>query len=441
MFFLRLPPVLFFGFAACSLGWVLYASDALALDSIGVLILMNYALWLLSGLATGGIAPSDLLSPAFYQADGRGFLFYLPLLFFSVYLVQRRTLDLVLLSLRLAAVGSVLLFVVWLVRRPAVLSVGPKANFIGLLTSHTGAGTFFGVLATFLVVSGLERHDRRDLLLGSAAILPMFASASRESLVGLVAAMGWYGWHWASRRTRRVQFAVLVLAFLVLPFASPHTFRRTARVFTGRTIELVRDAAFHVTWEPAPGQQLGGVESNILSRFVLWDYAARRFIESPLVGIGFGRFNDFSLRLSGPKGLVSLALQGDRQTNVFNAHNMYLHQLAETGIVGLLLLVSIWIKIYRRLVRVVSTTPRGHEVSTFYMAAACLVVFTLISACFDNALVAPSIGIPVLTIVGVGISFDRRCQTRMMPHTRSPETEMVTDSPKPKHTREAPGDR
>lgn len=439
MFFLRLPPVLFFGFAACSIGWVLYASDTLELDSIGVLVLINYALWLLSGLTTGGIALSDLLSPAFYQADGRGFLFYLPLLFFSVYLVHRRTLDVVHWTLRLAAVGSVLLFLVWLVRRPAVLSVGLAANFGGLLTSHTGAGTFFGVLATFLVVSGLERHDRRDVVLGGIVILPMFASGSRESLVALVGAMAWYGWHWASRRTRRVQLGVLILAFLVLPIASPHTFRRTARLFTGRTIALVRDAAFHVTWEPAPGQQLGGVESNILSRFVLWDYAARRFIESPLVGIGFGRFNDFSLRLSGPKGLVSLALHGDRQTNVFNAHNMYLHQLAETGIVGLILLVSIWITIYRRLVRVVSATPRGHEVSTFYMAAACLVVFTLISACFDNALVAPSIGIPVLTIVGVGISFDRRCRTRALSPTRSPENEIVADSPT--HTRQAPGDQ
>src|SRR5688572_12882632 len=61
-------------------------------DRIAVLVLANYAYWLLTGFFVGAVSLSDLASPHFFNSDGRIFLFYVPLLFFSVVTVSRQDL-------------------------------------------------------------------------------------------------------------------------------------------------------------------------------------------------------------------------------------------------------------------------------------------------------------------------------------------------------------
>jgi len=411
-FLLRLPVFLLLAFAlaAALSGAALIVRGRF--DALGALVLANYGFWLLSGLLIGGVAFGDLVSPEFYANDGRGFLFYLPLLFFSVFFARRAELTLGLRTVIALAVGSLVLLGIWFASRPAVLSVGQADNFGGLLTSHTGAGTFFGVLAVFLLIYGIERQKRFLQILGLAMVLPLFASASRQALVSLLVALGWFVLRRANRRTRFGLAGALGMALLSFPIVSPHTFDRTVAIFSPETASLVGESLQHLTWEPAPGQELGGVESNILSRLILWAYAVRKFGESPLVGIGFGRYNDFSKRYAGRPGLVHVAVAGDRQTNVFNAHNMYLHQAAETGLVGLALLGALWIAMFRRLAPVPGL-PGGHPVMAGFTAAQGLIVFTMVSALFDNALVAPSIGIPVLTLCGVLLSYQRRSEMRV----------------------------
>ena len=81
--------------------------------------------------------------------------------------------------------------------------------------------------------------------------------------------------------------------------------------------------------------RLGG---DILSgRIELWREALNIFLEHPIIGIGWGGFS----------GYVSdnyRSLHG----NVFNVHNIYLQFLAETGIIGTLVIVSslLWITHY-----------------------------------------------------------------------------------------------
>lgn len=411
-FLLRFPVFLVLAFALAAAVFGGAAVLRGRLDALAVLVLANFSYWLASGLLIGGVVLADLISPEFYSNDGRGFLYYLPLLFFSVYYARRDDLNLALRTVIAMAAASVLLFGIWLAVRPAVLSVGKADNFGALLTSHTGAGTFFGVLATFLLIFGLERQRRSLQLLGLAVVLPLFASASRQALLSLLVALCWFVVRRANRRARVALAAAMALALLAFPIVSPHAFQRTVDVFSPRTAELARESLQHLSWEPAPGQEVAGVESNILSRFILWTYAARRFGESPIVGIGFGRYNDFSLSFAGRSGLAYVAVGGDRQTNVSSAHNTYLHQGAETGLVGLVLLGALWIAMYRRLAPV-RGLPARHPILAGYTAAQGLIVFTLTSAMFGNALMAPSIGIPVLTLCGVLLSYQRRSDQRI----------------------------
>ena len=80
------------------------------------------------------------------------------------------------------------------------------------------------------------------------------------------------------------------------------------------------------------------VGEDILSgRVELWKQAISLFVEHPILGIGWGGFaNSVSESYRSVHG------------QVYNAHNIYLQFLAETGIIGTLIIVSclVWLFIH-----------------------------------------------------------------------------------------------
>ena len=400
-FTLRLPVLLALGYLACLVGIAERLLVRFRVHPLGLLILANYAAWVISGMATGGLVWQDLISPAFYNNDGRAFLYYVPLLFFACATAQPRHLTAAARSAAAVGVAGSALMIPWAIAAPSWLSVGSKSWYGGLLTSHTGAGTFFGVLVAWLLVFGDASGIRRYRLAGLLCTLPMFASGSRQALVSLLAVFLWY----AIRRGRRgalLRMAGAAVALTgVLLLTVPKLVQRTAVLASPETYGAIVDIAARANWEPSVGEPLGGVESNILSRIVLWKYAARRFTESPVLGIGFGRYNDQGVRTQAA-GVGRFAVEGDRLTNVYNAHNMYLHVLAENGLFGLLLLGSVWGLLWREMV--LGGRHKSSTTGPYFIAGQAALVFTAVSACFDNALASPSLGLPLFALVGLGLS-------------------------------------
>lgn len=78
------------------------------------------------------------------------------------------------------------------------------------------------------------------------------------------------------------------------------------------------------------------------ARLDLWADALHDFSNSPIVGIGFGRYNDMDERFEGIKGLVWVARKAIVMNTDGHAHNSYLHWMAEGGIIGLLVSVWVW---------------------------------------------------------------------------------------------------
>ena len=105
-------------------------------------------------------------------------------------------------------------------------------------------------------------------------------------------------------------------------------------------------------------------EFNISWRMTLFERAMYMFKQSPIFGIGFGRFNDinfpyminnFSFNnihvfLGYPK-IVSFFMEGNFDSSAAHAHNSYANFLAETGIVGLGLIILFWILCFRIIFR------------------------------------------------------------------------------------------
>jgi O-antigen ligase len=101
----------------------------------------------------------------------------------------------------------------------------------------------------------------------------------------------------------------------------------------------------------------------ILGRLDLWKKALYLFKESPIFGVGFGRFNDVSegtlTRLDEFVGIPKVFYiyhAPNFDFSAAHAHNSYLQFLAETGIIGLGLIIFFWVLCYRIILRAYNQT-------------------------------------------------------------------------------------
>jgi O-antigen ligase len=406
VFLLKLKLPVMLGIAAAGLLVTCYGFYKLSADRVALLVLANYALWLGTGFLVGAVTPGDLIMPRFFGGEGRIFLYYLPLLFFSVHNAMRRDLTTALSILKGLALASFLLMCVWVVA-PAGLST--SHFFTGLISTHTAAGTFFGTIAVALLVYGLHRRSKPPLLWAGLALLPMLASGSREALLSLATVAAWY-----VLLTRRIRLALALLGagalgIALLPVVAPSTYARSKILLSPATWvqmnTLIQRTQQPLGFEKSEGGSEG--EVNALNRILFWMYAAAQFEKSPLVGIGYGRLNDIGVQLEPVAGIGNLGMSGTNVSNTANAHNSYLQILAENGVLGLALLLALWFACYRRLGRFARRVSDDPEIQALCVAGQGTIIFTLASAMVGHALGAPAIGLPVLSLTGMVLGYER----------------------------------
>ncbi|WJH37252.1 O-antigen ligase family protein [Paenibacillus sp. CC-CFT747] len=86
--------------------------------------------------------------------------------------------------------------------------------------------------------------------------------------------------------------------------------------------------------------------------FFIWPKAIYLFLHSPIFGTGFGSFNDTPYELNG--GIPYVFQFNNTSNHYFNdghAHHTFLHVLAETGLVGLGLLLLLLFQIKKVLIK------------------------------------------------------------------------------------------
>ena len=396
-------------------GTFLFIANRARIDRIMLILLLNVAYWLFSGLLVGSIAPYDLLNPLFLNADGRILVSYSPLFLFGATVVQWSNVDILVKTLFHVALASLFFCIVWMVTGASFLSEGMAGNYVGFLTSHTGGGTFFGVLSVFLILFGHLSGKHLVQITGWLMVIPMLASASRAAMLGFLVVSVWYV---LKVRNRRVLIGgiIAVLVFVSsMPVLLPHTYNRTKNLFNVELLDnVVEQIDASKYFEPGAadkadekGDSLVGASHNIMARVMYWTYALRRFSQSPIFGIGFGRYNDGSLDQAGIEGIFYMAFDGRKVFSVGNAHNSYIHTLCETGLVGLALLLWLWISIYLRLLAAAREFRDWQDMRSLMIAAQGMVVFALICALAGHALASPSLMLPLTTVVGVALAAQR----------------------------------
>jgi O-antigen ligase len=414
-FFLALVLPLMLGLLFIVTGTLFVVFNRARLDRITVILLLNIAYWLFSGLLVGSIAPHDILKPAFLNGEGRILISYSPLLLFGAAAVQWSNVEILVKTIFQVALASLFFLAVWMATGASFLSEGMSGNYAGFLTSHTGGGTFFGVLSIFLILFGHLSGKRLVHYVGWLMVIPMLASASREAMLAFLVVAVWYV---LKMRNRKVLIGAIIAVTIftsLMPVLLPHTWDRTASLFSTALLEdVVEQIDASKDIEPSDGgmteerdENLVGASENILARVMFWTYALRRFSQSPIFGIGFGRYNDSSLDLAGIEGLVYMAFGGEKMFSVGNAHNSYFHTLCESGLVGLTLLLWLWSSIYFRLLAAAREYQDWKAMRSLMIASQGMVVFALFSALTGHALASPSLMLPLTTVAGVALAAQR----------------------------------
>lgn len=262
-----------------------------------------------------------------------------------------------------------------------------RRHLVAATTALVTAGVVDAALAGWLYANGTSLHPTRFSGVGGPNFSGMvLALASGVALVRLA-------------RTRQPLALALPGALAALTFASlsksgiltlalagaaavPLLTRRN-RLLIGAALSIVVVAALAepglrtALWERTqPAEQNDGVaRSSMELRWWMLVTAGRAFADHPLTGIGFGRFQGYSV--------TNPEIRGATAGVGFGTHNTYMEVLAEGGLLALLPLVLH----FRHLRRVPATWRRAVRAGDLASAASlAALLIVLVSAAFMNLL-------------------------------------------------------
>jgi O-antigen ligase len=297
--------------------------------------------WISSYILAG--APlSNLTSFDFLRFDGALLIAYLPLILVTDLgldpLFIRRSVGLFLTSMSLVALLGLAEFIdgtlmpVGLSWLPEPLQLLHNASlssdiFHGFFRAHNAAGAIYSMAA--LLAFALLAQGKN----------PSFVSWPAFWVIANVA-----GLVLTQSRTAYVSFLLtLVLIFLCRRDSLANALKYGCPILLPLLyFLLVQPTVTHRT------QAVSDLDDpNVVSRFLYYQRALNDFAQSPIVGTGFGRFNDKLKIYSGVPHVLYFATSGSVVNDDAHAHNSYLHFLAEGGIAGLGLMLGVWIATFR----------------------------------------------------------------------------------------------
>jgi O-antigen ligase len=304
-------------------------------------LLAAYVYWICSYICTEA-AISNLFSFDFLRFDGALLIAYLPLLLIADTRLDpsfiRRTLGVFLNIMSMVALLGLAEFVestvvpIGLSQLPEALQLIHNASlssaiFHGFFRAHNAAGAVYSIAA--LISFALLARAKNPSLLS----WPAFWFAA--NVIGIVLTQS---------RTAYVAF----LATLFIMFFRHRTFLKTSIKYA---FPILLPLLYLLLVQPAVthrAEEVSDLEDpNIVTRFLYFQRAMEDFSMSPIVGTGFGRFNDQLKIYSGVPHLLFFATGGSIVDDDSHAHNSYLHFLAEGGVVGLALMLGVWIATFR----------------------------------------------------------------------------------------------
>jgi O-antigen ligase len=364
-----------------------------------------YVYWIVSYLATGA-SLSNFLSFDFMRRDGAILVAYLPLFLFTDLGLDSRFVrrgvmlfltvmaavatlgtlefeDKVGVSLGLSNLPDQLQFVHY-----AALS---EYGFHGLFEAHNSAGAVYGMAAclalAFLIYLPASKVISWQTFFFAASFTGLVLSKSRTSYVAFVVTLALV--FLASRKNFRKVLkigALVVVPLLYFWLSQPEVATRTEAISTMD-------------------------DPNVLGRLQLYAEAVHDITLSPLVGIGFGRFNDDWKQFSGVPDVIYLATRGEVVNDSTHAHNSYLHFWAEGGVVGLFLMMGVWVSLLRWAKKIRLRFAQGTFGYAFARGVQACIVLEFLISFTEHSMGTAVTSLTVFSMVGLlrNLAADQYC--------------------------------
>ena len=342
------PIVLALGLLLLSLS-TLFKTKKLLINRLWI-SLMSLGLFFLTSALISGLPTKALASYSFLRRDGNFFIAFLPLFFIplilQVQIKSQKTWTHILQAIIWLLAGITMLLSLLFFMHHPVGHVDIYGIYFYLFNSHNGAGSFYLVMfliSLLLVLNPNLKSSRVGNLFATAAFgIALWVTRSRGSILGLLIALIIL----CIEHVKPLKYAQSILKTILIALIIITNIAIVIYGYRGwLDLNKPDQDYFEVKALPTNFNTLSTQKyerfANIADRlFYLWPRAFDDFLRSPIIGIGFTRFNDVPMYLEGIPGYVMLnTTQINIQFNDSHAHHTFLHVMAETGIIGLTLLI------------------------------------------------------------------------------------------------------
>jgi O-antigen ligase len=295
------------------------------------LLIVTLGLYLYFFFWTLLYSPEAFLQYPFYRRDGNFFVSLMPMVIFGLLCLKVNVENV--LKTFLTSVTAIN-FIVFLGHRLNPSFAGQfseeRSYYFFFFLTHNAAGGFLSILAAISIAFWMKKKNFLYFSCILINIITLYYTHSRGSLLALLAALIVYIKF--KEKYTKLFVGMSVIFTMITLVIGYHYWNEMGRQesfmekYESGTDELV-DLDFERSW-------------TVLDRVVfLWPRAIDLFLKSPIVGTGFGSFNDVPYNLKGVEYLVMMNFPEEYIYSDAHTHHSYLHILSETGVVGLFLVI------------------------------------------------------------------------------------------------------
>jgi len=299
---------------------------------------------------------SNFLSYSFLRYDGNFFFCYIPFFalavpYFNYEKVLRIYFSFIFFTFSILSVAGIIGI---LTKKYSPIILNDKYDglmLVGLNSAHNATGSVYALASIFALVFLLKSKKRLKIYYIIILLL---------CLAGLVM---------TKSRGSYIGFVIGALLVIWLYFRSILKFVITAITISAISLSLIFFTNLRERFIKILDINNWASNWTIHTRIDLWKKALYLFRQSSIFGVGFGRFNDINYNINSYGYTVTRLDEFVGFPKIFyiynasnfdfssaHAHNSYLQFLAETGIIGLGLLILFWILCYRIILKAYNYT-------------------------------------------------------------------------------------
>ena len=276
-----------------------------------------------------------------------------------------------------------------------------EENFIAFNFAHNATGSVYALVCIFLLAFFLWERNKKFkivyIIMLVLCLAGLFLTRSRGSYISFAVGAIVVLWIYFRSFKKFIKALLVMVAALIPIIFISGAYKRILEIFDFK-------------------------ETNIYWRTILFEGAMYMFKKSPIFGVGFGRFNDINfpdmtnnfsftnmhIFLGYPK-IVSFFMEGNFDSSAAHAHNSYANFLAETGIIGLGLIILFWILCFKSIFRGCSNTKDELAKKIFLSAMGGIIALFTFSFT-ENYFASPTIltCISMVTSLSLGLCWQER---------------------------------